>query len=66
MRTFIVVNLDELIEALLLLQEVERGGLGRLFLEGQVHAFMASILFGMSRLDALDLDAETQPPDREL
>jgi hypothetical protein len=34
MRTFVVVNLDELIEAALLLQEVEGGRLGSFLLQG--------------------------------
>ena len=57
MGTLIVVNLDELIKAFLLLQKIERSWLGGLFLEGQVHALMASVLFGMARLDTLDVDA---------
>jgi hypothetical protein len=36
-----VVNLDELIEAALLLQEVEGGRLGGCLLQRQVHAFVA-------------------------
>ena len=66
MRSLIVVNPDEVIEALLLLQEVERGGLGGFILERQVHALVASILLRMSRLDALNVDAQSQPPHREL
>ena len=63
--SLVVVNPDEVIEALLLLQEVEGGRLGGLLLQCQVHALVATVLLGMSGLDALDLDAEAQPPDRE-
>jgi hypothetical protein len=30
-----------------------------------VHAFVAPVLFGVSRLDAFDVDAEAQPPYRQ-
>ena len=43
MRPVVVVNLDEVVEALLLLQEVERGGLGRFCLERETYAFMTAI-----------------------
>ncbi len=66
MRPFIVVNPDELIKALLLLQEVEGGGLCGFILQGQVHALVATILLRVSGLDGLDIDAQAQPPDREL
>ena len=61
-----LVNLGEAVEALLLLKEVERGGLGGLLFEGQVHPLMASVLVWVAGLDALDLDAEPQPPDGDL
>ena len=66
MWALVVVNPDEVIKALLLLQEVERGGLGGLFFERQVHAFVTAILLRVSWLDALEVDAKAQPPDREL
>ena len=65
MGSLVVVNPDEGIEALLLLQKVKRGGLGRLLLERQMHALMAAVLLGMAWLDALQADAQSQPPDRE-
>ena len=63
MWAFVVVNPDEVIKAFLLLQEVERGGLGGLLFERQVHAFVTAVLFGVSWLDALEVDAQAQPPD---
>src|SRR5579872_4566422 len=41
---------------------IERG----LLFEGEVHAFMPAVLLGMARFDALDADAQSQPPDRKL
>jgi len=64
-RPLVVVNPDELIEALLLLQEVEGSRLSGFILERQVQAFMPTVLFRVSGLDALDVDAQAQPPHRE-
>ena len=66
MRPLLVVLLDEVIEVRLLLQEVEGGGLGGFLLERQMHALMAAVLLRIARLDALEVDAEAQPPDRQL
>jgi hypothetical protein len=65
-RTFVVEDVKELVEASLLLQEVGCSRFGGLFLEREMHAFVTAILLGMTRLDALDADAEAQPPDRQL
>src|SRR6185437_609829 len=65
-RPLVVVAGDEVIELGLLLKEVFAGGLGGLELQGQMHAFVAPILLRVAGLDALDLDAEAEPPDREL
>jgi hypothetical protein len=45
------------------MQEVLPCRLGSLFLERQMHPLMPAVLFGMSRLDALDGNTQTQPPD---
>ena len=60
MRSFIVVNLDEGIEALLLLQEIERSGLGGILLQCQMHALVTAVLLWVAGLDALDLDQKTR------
>src|SRR5262249_52371564 len=65
-RTFLVEDLDKLVEARLLLQEVGRRWLGGFFLQSEVHAFVTAILLGVTRLDALDADAQAQPPNGEL
>ena|SRR5216684_7516869 len=66
MWSLIVVAVDEVIELGLLLQEVAAGRLGGLQLQGQMHAFVAAVLLRVAGLDALDLDTESEPPDREL
>ena len=63
MRSFVIVYVQERIKALLLLQEVEGGGFGGFFFQGQVHTFMAGVLLRLAGLDAFDADAELQPPD---
>jgi hypothetical protein len=62
----VIVNPDEPIEALLLLQEVERRRLGGFLLEREMHALMAPVLLRATRLDALDLDPQPEPPDGQL
>ena len=66
MRALVVEVVHEGVEPRLLLQEVLGGGSGRLLLQRQVHAFMAAVLLRMAGLDALDGDAQAQPPHREL
>ena len=66
MRTLIVKAFNEIIELGLLLQEVLAGRLGGLELERQMHAFVAAVLLRVAGLDALDLDAKAEPPNREL
>ena len=65
MRALLVVAIDEVVEARLLLQHVLRGGLGSLLLEREVHALVAAVLLGVAGTDALDADAQAQPPHRE-
>ena len=57
MWPYLVVVVDEVIEAVLLLQEVVGSGLGGFFLQGQVHALMSAVLLGVAGLDAFDVDA---------
>ena len=65
-RAFVVEDLDELVEAGLLLQEIWSRRFGGFFFQGQMHALMTAILLRMARLDAFDADAEAQPPHGEL
>jgi hypothetical protein len=60
-----VIAVEEGIEARLLLEDVSGGGLGRLFLQRQMHPLVSTILLGMARFDPLDRDAEAEPPDRQ-
>lgn len=54
-----------MIELGLLLQEVFGSRLGGLELEREMHAFVAAILLRMAGFDALDGDAEAEPPHRQ-
>ena len=66
MWPFGIEFLNEVVEAGLLLQAVHAGRSGCLFLQREMHALVAAVLLRVARLDALDGDAEPQPPDREL
>lgn len=66
MRPFGIVLGNEVVEAFLLLDDVGTRWAGGFTLEREVHALVAAVLLRMARLDALDGDAEPQPPDREL
>ncbi len=55
MRALRVVNLDEVVEAFLLLEEVERGGLDGFLFEREMHALVAG------RNDLLLLSRIAQP-----
>ncbi len=63
---FAVEFMDECVEASLLLQDVATCWAGGLLLEGQGHALVAPVLLGAARLDALDGDAQPEPPHGEL
>ena len=57
MRPFLIEFLNESIELGLLLQNVGGRRTGGFFLQGQMHAFMTTVLLGMARPDALDGNA---------
>src|SRR3546814_3473480 len=63
---FAVELADKIIETGLLLQDVGAGRAGRLLLQRQVHALVAAVLLRLAWFDAFDLNAEPEPPDREL
>ena len=65
-RTLMVEDVDKVIEAGLLLQEVGGGRLGGFFLQRKMHALVATVLLGMARTDAFDADTQAEPPDGEL
>ena len=65
MWALIVVLVDEIVEFGLLLQKIARGWSGGGLFEGQMHPFMATVLLRVAWLDALDLDAQAQPPHRQ-
>ena len=65
-RTLVIKDLDELVEAGLLLQKVGTGRLGGFLLQGQVHALMAAILLRGAGFDSFDTDAQAEPPDGKL
>src|SRR5829696_892311 len=61
-----VVLVDTGGEARLLLEDVGRGGLGRLAFEREMHPFVAAVLLRTAGLRPLEVDAQPEPPDGEL
>ena len=57
---------DEVVEARLLLQDIRGGWLRRFRLQRQMHAFVPPVLLRMARFDAFQLNAQAEPPHREL
>jgi len=57
-RAFVVEDIDELVEAGLLLQEIGGCRFCGLFLQSEVHAFVTTVLLRMTRLDAFDANAK--------
>src|SRR5690242_1848399 len=66
MRALGVELAQEGIEAFLLLQAVGAWRPSRLLFEGEMHAFVPTVLLRMAWLDALDGNAKPEPPDRKL
>src|SRR5438128_9554310 len=58
-RSFVVEDLDEFVEARLLLKEIGGGWFGSFFFQGEMHAFMTAVLLGMLGLDPFDADARS-------
>jgi hypothetical protein len=56
-RSFLVEDLDELIEARLLLKEIRGRWFGSFFFQSEMHAFMPAVLLRMARLDAFNANA---------
>jgi hypothetical protein len=61
-RALFVEVFDEVIELGLLLEEIFRGRLGGLLLQGQMHSLVPAVLLWVAGLDAFDADPEAQPP----
>ena len=57
-RSFVVKDVDEFVEARLLLKEICGSWFGSFFLQSEMHAFMTAVLLGMARLDPFDADAQ--------
>ena len=62
-RALVVEDLNEFVEAGLLLQEVGGRRLGGFLLQGEMHALVTTILLGSTWFDALDANTEAKPPD---
>ncbi len=65
MWAVLVIAGNKRVEAGLLLEDVGRGRLGRFGLQREMHALVPAVLFGMPGSDPLDLNPESQPPDRQ-
>ena len=65
-RSLLVEDLDELIEARLLLKEIRCRWFGSFLFQSEMHAFMPAVLLRMAWFDAFDANAEPQPPHGEL
>lgn len=63
MGAFLVVQLTEAIEGLLLSGDCSLGWGGRFFLDGSVQSFMPAVLFRTSRGDPFREDTQFNPPD---
>jgi hypothetical protein len=57
-RTLVVEDIDKLVEAGLLLQEIAGGGFRSFFLQSEMHAFMTAVLLGMTWFDAFDANVQ--------
>ena len=66
MRSLVVVAGDEGVKARLLLEDIRRGGFGRLCLQRAMHALVSPVLLRMAGLNPFDLNAEAEPPHGEL
>ena len=66
MGTFVVEDLDKIVEAGLLLKEVCGSRLGGFFLQSEMHALVTAVLLRMARLDPFNANPQAEPPDREL
>ena len=66
MRPFFIEFAYESVETHLLLQDIAARRPRRFLLERQVHALVAAVLLRVTGTDALEGDAEPEPPDREL
>ena len=66
MRPLGVELVDEGVEAFLLLDGVAGGWPGGMLLQGEVHALVSTVLLGVSGFDALEPQAEAEPPAGEL
>jgi hypothetical protein len=64
--SFGIELVSEGVEAGLLLETVETWWPGCFGLQREVHALVAAVLLGLAGLDALDGNAEPEPPDGEL
>jgi hypothetical protein len=57
--TFVVEDLGKFVKARLLLKKIGSGGFSRFFFQGEMHAFVTTVLLGMAGLDPFDADAQT-------
>ena len=66
MGAFLIELVPEAVKTILLLEAIGPRRSGGFFFEREMHALVTAVLLRMAWLDALDRNAEPEPPHRQL